>query len=114
MQAHAVAPTLAESPHGAAETLVAQDVSVHFQGLAAVDRVDLTLTQGELLGLIGPNGAGKTTLVNALCGVQRLTAGQGLLAGGDVTGWVARTVGRDGPVRALPGGRGFGGPRDSP
>ena len=49
-------------------TLIASDVSVHFDGIKAVDGVDLTLRRGEILGVIGPNGAGKTTLVNALSG----------------------------------------------
>ena len=51
--------------------LGARDVRVHIRGVKAVDGVDLTLRQGEILGLIGPNGAGKTTLVNVLAGFQR-------------------------------------------
>ena len=41
-------------------------VEVHFAGVQAVDGVDLTLEQGQIMGLIGPNGAGKTTFMNAL------------------------------------------------
>lgn len=58
-----------------AHLLRAEEVAVHFEGVKAIDGVDLELRRGEVLGLIGPNGAGKTTLVNALSGFQRLTAG---------------------------------------
>ena len=40
--------------------LSAQSVSKHFGGLKAVDRVDIDLFPGEILGVLGPNGAGKT------------------------------------------------------
>ena len=36
-----------------------KNVSKHFGGLKAVDRVSFHLTEGEILGLIGPNGAGR-------------------------------------------------------
>ncbi|HUP73696.1 MAG TPA: branched-chain amino acid ABC transporter ATP-binding protein/permease [Acidimicrobiales bacterium] len=47
----------------------AEDLSVSFGGVRAVDRVSLTLHEGEILGLIGPNGSGKSTAVNAMTGV---------------------------------------------
>jgi branched-chain amino acid transport system ATP-binding protein len=68
------------------EKLVAESVCVHFEGVRAVDGVDLTLERGRLMGVIGPNGAGKTTFLNAVSGFQRLTAGRVVLAGKDVTG----------------------------
>ena len=43
-------------------------VSVRFGGRVAVDQVDLTVGQGEVVGLIGTNGAGKSTLMNAVGG----------------------------------------------
>lgn len=46
-----------------------------FGGLTAVANVNLTLNQGELVGLIGPNGAGKTTVFNLLTGVYTPTSG---------------------------------------
>ena len=39
-----------------------------FGGFVALDGIDLTVVQGERVGLIGPNGSGKSTLVNCMCG----------------------------------------------
>ena len=49
--------------------LAIEGVTVRFGGVVAVDKVSLSLQDGELLGFIGPNGAGKTTLLRALIGM---------------------------------------------
>jgi branched-chain amino acid transport system ATP-binding protein len=46
------------------------DGSMDFGGVHALDGVDLSISQGGLLGLIGPNGAGKTTLPRVLVGMS--------------------------------------------
>jgi branched-chain amino acid transport system ATP-binding protein len=53
-----------------------KNCSMHFGGLKAVDKLDLFLEKGELVGLIGPNGAGKTTLFNLITGVYNPTFGE--------------------------------------
>jgi branched-chain amino acid transport system ATP-binding protein len=55
--------------------LDAQQVTMQFGGLRAVDKVDLQVRAGEIVGLIGPNGAGKTTFFNCLTGLYVPTSG---------------------------------------
>ena len=67
------------------------DLAVHFpvkgklfaapRQLKAVDGVDLTLNEGECLGIVGESGCGKTTLSNAVMGLQPTTRGKITLAG---------------------------------
>jgi branched-chain amino acid transport system ATP-binding protein len=63
-----------------------EGIVVLFEGLTALDQLDVELASGEIVGLIGPNGAGKTTLVNVLTGFQRPSAGIILIDGRDMTG----------------------------
>ena len=51
-------------------------VSKRFGGLQAVDAVDCTLFEGEVVGLLGHNGAGKSTLIKLLSGVYPVDAGE--------------------------------------
>jgi branched-chain amino acid transport system ATP-binding protein len=82
-------------------TLVAEGVRVWFEGVRAVDGVDLTLERGQIMGLIGPNGAGKTTFMNAVSGFVGLTGGKVALEGTDVTGWSPQKLARHGLVRTF-------------
>ena len=50
----------------------------------ALDRLDLEVPRGVLLGLLGPNGAGKTTLIRVLLGLTAMTDGQATLLGAEV------------------------------
>ena len=72
--------------------LLAEDLRVYFEGVRAVDGVDLELEEGQIAGLIGPNGAGKTTLLNAISGFVPLTAGKVILGEEDVTGLPAHRL----------------------
>ena len=78
-------------------------IAVHFEGIKAVDQVDLEIRVGDVLGLIGPNGAGKTTLVNAISGFQAPTAGRVELDGVDVTDYPPHRRARRRPRPDLPG-----------
>jgi branched-chain amino acid transport system ATP-binding protein len=87
--------------------LVARGLTMRFGGLTALDGVDLTLADREILGVIGPNGAGKTTLFSVLAGSIRPTSGEVMLDGVRVTGPAHRTV-RAGIVRTHQVVRPFG------
>ena len=67
--------------------LATEALTMRFGGVLAVDRVDLSVAEGELRCLIGPNGAGKSTLFRCLTGQYRPTSGRVLFRGRDVTGF---------------------------
>ncbi len=56
----------------------------HFDGIPAVDEVDLSIRRGEIYGFLGPNGAGKSTTVRVLCTLLAPTGGRAVVAGHDV------------------------------
>ncbi|MEV4620781.1 ABC transporter ATP-binding protein [Asanoa sp. NPDC049573] len=72
-----------------------RDVSVRFggrrRGVTAVDRVDLTVPAGTVVGLVGESGSGKSTLARAAVGLAPLAGGAVLLDGRPLP----RTPGRD-------------------
>lgn len=78
-----------------------QGASVHFDGLKAIDQVDLLIEENEIVGLIGPNGAGKTTLLNVLSGFQVPTGGRLLLDDIEITGRSPEWMARHGVVRTF-------------
>jgi branched-chain amino acid transport system ATP-binding protein len=55
--------------------LKVNNLSKDFGGIKAVSNVNMSVEQGEIVGLIGPNGAGKTTLFNLLTGIYTPTNG---------------------------------------
>jgi sodium transport system ATP-binding protein len=65
--------------------LEARDLVKRFDGVVAVDGVNLTVRSGEVVGLLGPNGAGKTTTLRMLAGILTPTEGCVLIRGVDIT-----------------------------
>ncbi|MCA9665631.1 MAG: LPS export ABC transporter ATP-binding protein [Myxococcales bacterium] len=55
-------------------------------GRTVLDKVDLDVAQGEVLGLLGPNGAGKTSLMRCVAGLERLEGGRVELDGHAIDG----------------------------
>jgi branched-chain amino acid transport system ATP-binding protein len=85
----------------AAPALSVRDVVVDFQGLRAIDKANLEVRHGEIVGLIGPNGAGKTTLVNVLTGFQKVDQGSVHMDGVDIGAWKPHIRSRRGLVRTF-------------
>ncbi|MGH3030238.1 MAG: ABC transporter ATP-binding protein [Gaiellaceae bacterium] len=59
----------------------ARALSKRYGQVTALDRVDLEVGEGELVGLLGPNGAGKSTLVKIGCGLVRPSDGEARVCG---------------------------------
>jgi ABC-type sugar transport system ATPase subunit len=61
------------------------DVVVESGGVRVLDRIDLSIADGELVGVVGPSGSGKTMLLRTVAGLQPVTSGRVLFDGVDVT-----------------------------
>lgn len=79
----------------------AEEVSVTFGGLKALDGLCLHIDEGTITGLIGPNGSGKTTFFNAVTGLCSVAGGRILLDGKAITGLPPRHVYRCGITRTF-------------
>ena len=69
---------------GGVQAIAVKGLTKSFNGLMAVDGVDLEIPEGEFFGLLGPNGAGKTTLMRMLVGLSTPTSGSAAIFGKDV------------------------------
>ncbi len=63
------------------EAIRTSELTRTFGGLAARDRVTLSVAPGEIFGLVGPDGAGKTTLLRVLAGILPPTGGDAWVGG---------------------------------
>ncbi len=89
-------PTARDQP-----LLVASGLHRHFEGMHAVDGVDLEVPAGRITGLIGPNGAGKSTCLAVLAGTLPATSGRITFDGEDITRLPAYQRARRGLVRTF-------------
>ena len=89
-------------------SLEVRGIEVNYDGVAAVQGVDLTLSPGEIVGLIGPNGAGKSSLTNAIAGDIRVKSGVIRIGERDVTRMAAYKRARLGMSRTSQTARVFG------
>ncbi|GIE96960.1 ABC transporter ATP-binding protein [Paractinoplanes rishiriensis] len=86
---------------GKTPLLEVDNVTIRFGGVVALNGVDFTMYEGEILGLIGPNGAGKTTCFNAITGVARPSAGAIRLSGQRLVGRKRHQITRMGIARTF-------------
>jgi branched-chain amino acid transport system ATP-binding protein len=79
----------------------------YFGGLCAVNNLDMTVEEGEFVGLIGPNGAGKSTVFNLVTGFVKPSKGKITFEGTDITGRSPHAIARCGIVRTFQANRIF-------
>jgi len=72
-----------------------------FGGIRALDDVDLSVGEGEVVAVVGPNGSGKTTLLNVVSGFYPPTSGGVWLSGKDVSGMSPTKLAREGIGRTF-------------
>jgi len=63
----------------------AQNISINFGGIKAVDGVTFDVAPGEVFTIIGPNGAGKTTIFNLVSRIYEPSGGRLVFDGRDIT-----------------------------
>jgi branched-chain amino acid transport system ATP-binding protein len=82
-------------------TLQIRGLTKRFDGIIAVNDLDLDLIPGKITALIGPNGAGKTTLFNLITGFHSPTKGKMIWNGKDITGKPPYKISRKGISRTF-------------
>lgn len=65
-------------------TIETFDLTKKFGDLVAVDKLNISVEQGEVFALLGPNGAGKTTTISMLCTILKTTSGTAKVNGYDI------------------------------
>jgi branched-chain amino acid transport system permease protein len=78
-----------------------ESLSKQFGGVAAADRISLTVRAGELVSVIGPNGSGKTTLFNLITGLIARDSGSIRLEGQEIGGLPAHAIVARGVARTF-------------
>ncbi len=95
---------LSNPPRTAAQTaplFQAQDISISFGGIRAVDGVTFDVAQGEIFAIVGPNGAGKSTIFNLVSRIYQPTGGRLMFQGEDITNVAPHTIARRGIARTF-------------
>lgn len=76
-------------------------LTMRFGGLTALDHLDMSILEGEVLGLLGPNGSGKTTFFNVLTGLYKASSGSIAYRGGNIIGKTPQEIYRSGVARTF-------------
>lgn len=88
---------------GSPNFLEIRSLTKSFGGLFAVNDLNLTIHQGEIMGLIGPNGAGKSTVLNVISGTTLPSRGELFFKGKNVTGSPPYRISKQGISRVFQG-----------
>lgn len=89
--------------------LKAENLTIRFGGLVAVQNFSLSVPAKQIVGLIGPNGAGKTTVFNLMTGVYKPNEGSVHLEDLELTARGAHIIARSGVARTFQNIRLFAG-----
>lgn len=81
--------------------LQVEKLTKRFEGLVAVNEVDFTVNEGEILAIIGPNGSGKSTLFNLISGILHPSSGRVRFQGEDITGLKSHRIASKGITRTF-------------
>lgn len=73
-----------ERDRSPAVAVALRGVSKRYGSHTIISNVDLTVREGDIMGLVGPNGAGKTTLIKIIAGFARPSAGSGHVLGHEI------------------------------
>lgn len=76
-------------------------LTMRFGGLTALDKLDMRIMEGEILGLLGPNGSGKTTFFNVLTGLYKASSGTITFNRRNVIGQRPQEIYRSGVARTF-------------
>jgi branched-chain amino acid transport system ATP-binding protein len=80
------------------------NVYVNYNHIKAIQGISLNVREGEIVALIGANGAGKSTALNAISGLLKITGGNIIYEGKDITGHSPQLIVRSGIIQ-VPEGR---------
>ncbi len=83
------------------DLLESKNICMYFGGVKAIDDIDLSVKQNQIMGIIGPNGSGKTTYFNVLTGIYKPTRGKFIFSGTDITNWTPHRIAQIGIARTF-------------
>ena len=81
--------------------LIAENISLQFGGLKAVDKVNFAVEKGEIFTIIGPNGAGKTSIFNLISRLYNPTSGRLFFDGEEFTSAPSHRIAKLGIARTF-------------
>ena len=84
--------------------LEVRGLKVAHGGVEVLHGVEISLGEGEVVGIVGPNGAGKSSLLRAICGLTRSNAGEVSFEGRSLRGLAPEEIARLG-IALVPEGR---------
>lgn len=84
--------------------LEVRGLKVSYGGVEVLHGVEMSLGEGEVVGIVGPNGAGKSSLLRAICGLTRSNDGEISFEGRSLRGLAPEEIARLG-IALVPEGR---------